>query len=209
MSGRVEDCPLFTLQSQEKQEQCKLRLPKVLTHEQCQIHNGLPGNVSILRGPAAEDKENIYKRGQLSLAVDKEPVSKIIKLMNDKNKIEETDTKGRTALSWAAEWGFLDVVELLLNSGAEIDNVALDGRSSLSWAAESGSLVVVKLLVERGANVNLKDMEGSAPLGYSYWCGRVVSLLSWKIWRETHRIKGLNVDCFRCRFRFLKLGALK
>ncbi|KKZ67810.1 hypothetical protein EMCG_06530 [[Emmonsia] crescens] len=58
MSGRVEDCPLFILQPQEMQEHCKLRLPEVLTHEQCQIHyNGLPGNVSIIHGPEyAKDK---------------------------------------------------------------------------------------------------------------------------------------------------------
>lgn len=51
MSGCVKDCPLFILQSQEKQEQCKLRVLDVLSHEQGQIHyNGLPGNVSIVCG---------------------------------------------------------------------------------------------------------------------------------------------------------------
>ncbi|OAX83176.1 hypothetical protein ACJ72_02467 [Emergomyces africanus] len=52
-SGRVEDCPLFTLQSQEVQNQCKFKMPSILADEDCSfIKGGLPGAVEILAGPA-------------------------------------------------------------------------------------------------------------------------------------------------------------
>lgn len=92
--------------------------------------------------------------------------------MNGKDKIDEPDRLGRTALSWAAERGRVDVVELFLNSGAELERVDKDGRSPLSWAAEGGSLAVVKLMIERGANVNLKDNKGAGPLKWAYWRGK-------------------------------------
>ncbi|KKZ67220.1 hypothetical protein EMCG_07086 [[Emmonsia] crescens] len=114
--------------------------------------------------------ENENRRGQLSLAVDKESLTEIIKLINKEN-INEKDKTGRTALSWAAVTRRVDAVELLLNSGAVLDCVDYVGRSPLSWAAESSSLAVVKLLIDRGANVNLKDVKGTGPFGWAHRAG--------------------------------------
>ncbi|KAL2367206.1 hypothetical protein RJ035_006747 [Blastomyces gilchristii] len=94
-------------------------------------------------------------------------------LINKKeNKLEEMDITGRTPLSWAAEWGRLDVVELLLDRGAELDRMDWNGRSALSWVAEGGSLTVIQLLIKRGADVNLRDVEGTGSLGWAHWTGR-------------------------------------
>ncbi|EER41737.1 conserved hypothetical protein [Histoplasma capsulatum H143] len=116
------------------------------------------------------ENENNLKSSQLSLAVDKEPLTEIVKLIN-KDTIKERDTTGRTALSRAAVTGRVDAIELLLNSGAALDCVDYTGRSPLSWAAESGSLAAVKLLIDRGANVNLKDVKGTGPLGWAHLAG--------------------------------------
>ncbi|KAL2359272.1 hypothetical protein RJZ56_007885 [Blastomyces dermatitidis] len=115
----------------------------------------------------------IYECGQLSSAAVKLPISHIIQLINKKeNKLEEMDITGRTPLSWAAEWGRLDVVELLLDRGAELDRMDWNGRSALSWVAEGGSLTVIQLLIKRGADVNLRDVEGTGSLGWAHWTGR-------------------------------------
>ncbi|OJD14469.1 hypothetical protein AJ78_05180 [Emergomyces pasteurianus Ep9510] len=53
LSGRVEDCPLFTLQSEDVQNKCKFKIPDAVANEDCSfIKGGLPGNVKILAGPA-------------------------------------------------------------------------------------------------------------------------------------------------------------
>ncbi|CAG8956365.1 hypothetical protein HYFRA_00003747 [Hymenoscyphus fraxineus] len=52
LSGRVEDCPLFTLQSDDKFSNCKITLPPALKDEK--VYEGLtalPGNVPIIDGP--------------------------------------------------------------------------------------------------------------------------------------------------------------
>ncbi|KAL2363450.1 hypothetical protein RJZ56_003620 [Blastomyces dermatitidis] len=52
-SGRVEDCPVFTLISQGEQNKCKFKMPSILANEDCQFtKGGLPGAVEILPGPA-------------------------------------------------------------------------------------------------------------------------------------------------------------
>lgn len=45
-SGKVEDCPMFTLQSREKASQCKLDIPKEIKDEKCGgLRQGLCGDV--------------------------------------------------------------------------------------------------------------------------------------------------------------------
>ncbi|KAI1495625.1 hypothetical protein F5X99DRAFT_115611 [Biscogniauxia marginata] len=57
LSGRVEDCPVFTnngpLQTLDEMTQCKFEVPKVLENENCAALNlaSLPGNVQIQVGP--------------------------------------------------------------------------------------------------------------------------------------------------------------
>lgn len=52
-SGKIEDCPHFTLQSEDAQKQCEMRLPSVLANEKVAgvVGNVLPGNVKIQYGP--------------------------------------------------------------------------------------------------------------------------------------------------------------
>ena len=61
-SGRVEDCPLFTLQSESESMQCKLTPPKAIANEQCDgPQEGLCGGVQYPGGPASTKTENAAK----------------------------------------------------------------------------------------------------------------------------------------------------
>ena len=44
-SGKVEDCPLFDLQSQGEQKKCQMQIPDEVKDEDCKgPRDGLPGN---------------------------------------------------------------------------------------------------------------------------------------------------------------------
>jgi hypothetical protein len=53
LSGLVEDCHIFTLQTEDQQNQCKLAVPSSLANERTTgfIGNSLPGGVQIQYGP--------------------------------------------------------------------------------------------------------------------------------------------------------------
>ncbi|WEW61087.1 hypothetical protein PRK78_006576 [Emydomyces testavorans] len=111
-----------------------------------------------------------FKRGQLLLAAGNKPPHALEALLNGpyREKVDEKDYSGRTALSWAAEAGRADNVKIILKYGADLDQQDNNGRSPLSWAAEGGDLRTTELLIARGANVNLKDSSGLTPLTYTH-----------------------------------------
>ena len=95
---------------------------------------------------------------------------------------DSEDIDGRTPLSWAAEYGYEEVVKLLLAK----DDVDLDsrndrfGRTPLSWAAENGHKEVVELLLAKhGVDPDSRDSDGRTPLLWAAQYGHkeVVKLL--------------------------------
>ncbi|KAI9852480.1 MAG: hypothetical protein M1838_000574 [Thelocarpon superellum] len=51
-SGQIQDCPLFTIQDQDAEGQCKIQTPPVLAQENCASPGGqLPGEAAIQSGP--------------------------------------------------------------------------------------------------------------------------------------------------------------
>ena len=64
--------------------------------------------------------------------------------------LDTVDTSGRTALSWAAEFGNVDAVKILLKREDVTPNTAdKSGRTPLWWAVERGHTRVVKVLLDR------------------------------------------------------------
>jgi ankyrin repeat protein len=95
-------------------------------------------------------------------------------------------TYQRSALSWASENGFDDVVGLLIKGPkvrvkhmimlssrerAEIDARDIYGRTPLSYAAWNGHAVIAGLLVKAGARADLEDEIEGTPLSYAICSG--------------------------------------
>jgi serine/threonine-protein phosphatase 6 regulatory ankyrin repeat subunit A len=71
---------------------------------------------------------------------------------------------GKTPLCWAAEYGQLEVAELLLDHDADFNLADLIGRKPLLWAARCGHKKIVQSLLDRGDSVDSKDRIGRTPL---------------------------------------------
>ena len=65
---------------------------------------------------------------------------------------------GKTILHWAAEFGFIDLIQELIAAKASVHIHDVYGETPLHYAAESGHLEAVMLLVNAGANPNVTDL---------------------------------------------------
>lgn len=87
--------------------------------------------------------------------------------------IDVQDSRGRSALAWAAEYGWTEAVTLLINHGANPKQSRQSQYGALpllhlmlAGSNKTGghdSMTVVKLLVEAGADPNSRDHEGWTP----------------------------------------------
>lgn len=86
--------------------------------------------------------------------------------------VDVRDSKGRTALSYAAENGQIEITELLLERGALVSarHYSLSschrdsGKSPIHWAAMKGHRNIVELLLQYGANPNARTTSGRTPI---------------------------------------------
>ncbi|KAK3684953.1 hypothetical protein B0T22DRAFT_204445 [Podospora appendiculata] len=60
LSGEIQDCPLFNIQSEDEQRSCKINVPSALSQEKVVglIGDSLPGNVAIQYGPSPATAKN-------------------------------------------------------------------------------------------------------------------------------------------------------
>jgi len=78
--------------------------------------------------------------------------------------INKRDSKGRTALSWAAVRGDLVRVHLLLKYGADLKIKSNRSYTCLHYAAQSGHLGVLTALLGAGAESQARNDMGHTPL---------------------------------------------
>lgn len=77
------------------------------------------------------------------------------------------DEKHRTVLSWAAERGFLKIVESSLAIGSQVDSEDESKRTPLSYAAENGHIDVVRMLMHHNAHPLAVDSARRTPLSHA------------------------------------------
>eukprot|EP00116_Pleurobrachia_bachei_P004718 sb/3464980/ len=73
------------------------------------------------------------------------------------------NTKGETALHYAASGGNGKVLEILLNSGADKTLTTVTGMSPLHVACQQGQLEAVTTLINNGVDIDTKDELGETP----------------------------------------------
>ena len=74
---------------------------------------------------------------------------------------------GYTALTWACDKGYLEIVKCLLAAGADKDKTDMYGSTPLIGAAFEGHVEIVQLLLSAGADKDKTDNDGWTPLSYA------------------------------------------
>jgi len=98
--------------------------------------------------------------------------------IGDRNRVEQElqkgtavdlpeEKKGSTAVMFAAERGFTEIVQLLVAKGANVNHHNKYGFTALHAAASNNHADVVKLLLEKGAQVDAQDELGQTPLYFA------------------------------------------
>lgn len=75
-------------------------------------------------------------------------------LLEEDVEVNGAERYGYTALIWAADGGYTDIVNLLLGHGASVDLATVRDYTALIFAASKGHVEVVKTLLLHGADVN-------------------------------------------------------
>ncbi|KAL3440438.1 ankyrin repeat-containing domain protein [Aspergillus insuetus] len=77
------------------------------------------------------------------------------------------DDRAQTALTWAAQSGFPDVVRELLRHGANAHHCDADGGTLITWAAYGGNVDVLRTVVDyldKNSRLEVQDQHGNTPL---------------------------------------------
>ena len=98
---------------------------------------------------------------------------------------------GKTAMHYAAEYGNIEIAQLLIEAGADVQHRDFDKATALHHAAVGGFVDIVKLLLENGADINAKDKAGEAAMDGAAFFGHtnVADLL-----KSYYRIVNYGLD---------------
>ena len=85
-----------------------------------------------------------------------------------KNSLDKVDTKGKTLLMYACEFGSFYFVKKLLKSKVDINAQDKDGKTALMYACEFGFVKIAnELIKQKEINLSLKDKSKKTHLMYS------------------------------------------
>lgn len=124
------------------------------------VKNMLDKNPSLSNCVNNNDFPVLYQaviKGNLALL-------KILLQTKPKPNVNAMDKVGLTALHAAAEFGYLDMAQMLIEAKANVNARTTDGTSPLFLAARFNHAPIVQLLIEQGAIVDAAISDGGTPL---------------------------------------------
>lgn len=86
--------------------------------------------------------------------------------------VDCSDKSDRTPLYFAAEKGYLDIVNLLISSGANVNSLDRRRETPLFKPAGRGHTMIVKRLLEAGTDATILDLWQRTPLQFATTYGR-------------------------------------
>lgn len=106
--------------------------------------------------------EPMYQGMDLLAAVQNGNMPLVYMLVRQGASVNRHDSRGYTALQWAALNNFLEIASFLLQNGARVDERSRDGEATtaLMWAALRGHLQMAALLLQWGADIQAADTRG-------------------------------------------------
>lgn len=108
---------------------------------------------------------------KLRLAASKGQTSKVLELL-ELGATCDADREGRTALHFAAHYGYPDSVTALILNGCDVNTPDFSGHTALQRASAEGHVEIVKELVKHGALVDHQDdIHGNTALHEAAWKG--------------------------------------
>lgn len=84
--------------------------------------------------------------------------AKWVKSILTQNVDVDSSLETVTALMYAANYGNLEVVNILLDAGANINRQDNNGATALIWAAKGDNPDVIQLLFKAGSNIDLQNV---------------------------------------------------
>ncbi|KAI1382956.1 ankyrin repeat-containing domain protein [Hypoxylon trugodes] len=85
------------------------------------------------------------------------------------------DDYGQTPISWASEYGYANVVQLLLQKGARVDIMDKWSQGPLHWAVWQGHFDIVKLLLDKNMGktpkIDQQNSTGQTPISFAAEAG--------------------------------------
>ena len=74
------------------------------------------------------------------------------------------DDNKMTALHWACDRGYVDIIHYLMEKQLDVDKQDIDGQTPLHFASSCGHESAVKVLLDNGAKVDISDSDGCLPI---------------------------------------------
>jgi ankyrin repeat protein len=111
----------------------------------------------------------------LHIAVVRENAKVLQLLLANGASVNRKESRGGTALHWAAKRGYNAGIQVLLNHHANIQAEDMEGVTPLHIATGFSSASVVKLLIDNGARLDAKAKDGRTPLSWSLHPGLYLS----------------------------------
>lgn len=103
----------------------------------------------------------------LIVAAEQGNEKEVLKCLKNGANVNAVTFDGISALMYASQNGYLNIVKILIYNGSNINQRPPSGVTALSGATQFNRLDVMEYLLTKGANPNIKDNDSIAPLLYA------------------------------------------